>query len=150
MLRTFESIIEDYLNNTTYTEWSILSILKHMESKEKIYVDDVGSLKDAIYTMFRHYKSRKNIQQRVNGKLGKLLDNYDVSFGTPKVKRFLNDLRIREEEDDLQVSVRRNMTATYTVEALKDHRRNKKVQKKLQSQDMASRNVLHNKIITSN
>ncbi|RUS15490.1 hypothetical protein BC937DRAFT_92381 [Endogone sp. FLAS-F59071] len=103
-LRTFESIIEDYLNNTTCTEWSILSILKYTESKEKIYVDDVGSLKDAIYTMFRHYKSRKNIQQRVNGKLGKLLDNYDVSFGTPKVKRFLNDLRIREEEDDLQVS----------------------------------------------
>jgi hypothetical protein len=85
----FESTVEDYLNNTTYTEWSILSILEHVECKKKIYIDDVGDLKNAIYVTLRRYKCRKNIPPRVNGKLEKLLDNYDKSFGASKVKRFL-------------------------------------------------------------
>ncbi|CAG8575772.1 10503_t:CDS:2 [Paraglomus brasilianum] len=103
----FESTVEDYLNDTAYTEWSILSILEHVERKKKIYVDDVEDLKKAIYNTLQHYK----------------------------FKRFLRHLVIKEEEENLRISVQQNMTATYTVEALKDHRRNKDAQRQLQLED---------------
>ncbi|CAG8610650.1 8959_t:CDS:2, partial [Paraglomus occultum] len=115
----FESSIEDYLNNTTHTDWSILSILEHVDSKKKIYIDDIGDLKYAIYSSLRRYRRRKNILSRVNSK-------------------------IREDEEDLQVLVRRNMTATYTVEALKDYRRNKNTQRQLQSEDIDHTETLNN------
>ncbi|CAG8629316.1 3218_t:CDS:2, partial [Paraglomus occultum] len=140
----FESSIEDYLNNTTYTDWSILSILEHVDSKKKIYIDDIGDLKYAIYSSLRRYRRRKNILSRVNTKLERLLKNYDKTFGAPKVKLFLNHLRIREDEEDLQVSVRRNMTATYTVEALKDYHRNKNTERQLQSEDIDHTETLNN------
>jgi len=108
-----------------YKEWSILSILEHVDSKKKIDIDDVGDIKNDIYNTLRCYGNRKNNLSRVNAKLKRFLNSYDKAFGAPKVKQFLNCLTIREDEDDLRVSGRRYMTATYTVEALKDYRRNK-------------------------
>jgi len=75
-----------------YKEWSILSILEHVDSKKKIDIDDVGDIKNDIYNTLRRYGNRKNNLSRVNAKLKRFLNSYDKAFGAPKVKQFLNCL----------------------------------------------------------
>ncbi|RHZ52881.1 hypothetical protein Glove_456g11 [Diversispora epigaea] len=127
----FDSIIDEYFNTTQSSNWSIPSVLKYVESKRYLYVDDISILKSEVYAVLRRHQNRMNMQQRAVSKLEKLLNNYDRLFSVKEIEQFINDLKKKEEEKDLHTSIRRNVTVVYNVEAEKDHHQNKAMLRKL-------------------
>ncbi|CAG8538626.1 13420_t:CDS:2, partial [Ambispora leptoticha] len=131
----FDSIIDEYFNTTQSSNWSIPSVLKYVESKRYLYVDDISILKSEVYAVLRRHQNRTNMQQRAVSKLEKLLNNYDRLFSAKEIEQFINDLKKKEEEKDLYTSIRRNVTVAYNVEAKKDHHQNKATLRKLHDEE---------------
>ncbi len=114
----FESIVTEYLNNTKYKNWSIISILEHTKSKCRLYVDSINVLRDDIYTSLRRYKENRDNHINVTNKLSKILSDFEKSFSTAEVKEFIDKLRKEQEERGFDMALQFNVTSACTVKAL--------------------------------
>ncbi|KAG9306412.1 hypothetical protein G9A89_018295 [Geosiphon pyriformis] len=95
----YASIIEEYLNTTKYTLWSILSILQYIESNHGLSIDNVSILEDEIYARLHHHQQRPNMQQRAINKLKTLLNDQHQWFNTIEVESFMDELQKKEEKE---------------------------------------------------
>ncbi|KAG9296837.1 hypothetical protein G9A89_006056 [Geosiphon pyriformis] len=95
----YASIIEEYLNTTKYTLWSILSILQYIESNHGLSIDNVSILEDEIYARLHHHQQRPNVQQRAIDKLRTLLKDQHQWFNTIEVESFMDELQKKEEKE---------------------------------------------------
>ncbi|RGB27719.1 hypothetical protein C1646_378647 [Rhizophagus diaphanus] len=111
----FESIIVEYLDKTLSKEYSIMEILKF--ARPKLSVDTIEDFKDELYAVLQQYNDKVNVHANARKKVKKLLDNFNSSFSSVEMKKFVYELEYHEE-------VRVNVTSAYTVEVLKDQREN--------------------------
>jgi hypothetical protein len=49
----FKSIVQEYLDNTKYSQWSIVSILNYVRSKQRLYIHDADDLKSDVYAVLQ-------------------------------------------------------------------------------------------------
>ncbi|RHZ48903.1 hypothetical protein Glove_537g10 [Diversispora epigaea] len=114
----FESIVTEYLSNTKYTHWSIISILEYTKSKCQLYTDSIGDLKEDMYTALQKYKENFNNHKYVSNKLNKILLGFDKSFSMTEVKKFIDILREEQEERGFDSAFQVNITSACTVKVL--------------------------------
>ena len=107
------------LNSVKYTDWSIVSILEYIASKQNLYADMLDDVKGDIYDVFHDYYHRQNINRNAKTKVSKLLSIYDTSFKTVQVLRFKDKLRWKAEEEEHRAALRMKAASTCTVEDLK-------------------------------
>lgn len=113
----FEIIINEYLDTTLSKEWSVLGILEF--ARPKLSVDTIKEFKEDLYAILRKYSEKCNVHAYAKNKTKKILTNFDTSFSTVEVRKFINDLEFHAE-------MRVNVTSAYTVEVLKDQQENRK------------------------
>ncbi|CAJ0886045.1 2784_t:CDS:10 [Entrophospora sp. SA101] len=123
-VQMFESIILEYLNNTKYRHWSIISILEYTKSKCQLYVDSINVLRDNIYVSLQRYKESRDNHINVTNKLSKILSDFEKSFSTAEVKEFIVKLQKEQGEHDFDMALQFNVTSASTVKALKGYRTN--------------------------
>ncbi|POG80749.1 hypothetical protein GLOIN_2v221147 [Rhizophagus irregularis DAOM 181602=DAOM 197198] len=92
----FESIIVEYLDNTLNT---------------------IEDFKDELYAILQRYNDKVNVHASARKKVKKLLDNFNSSFSSVEMRKFVYELEYHEE-------MRVNVTSAYTVEVIKDQREN--------------------------
>ncbi|RUP48174.1 hypothetical protein BC936DRAFT_144869, partial [Jimgerdemannia flammicorona] len=129
--KMFESILADYFDKVGYKEWSVGAILKYTDSKATLSVDTIDEFKGNLYAVLQNFIERSNVHVNARNKASRLSSNLDRSFSTAEVKRFVDGLKLRHEEEERHMAVRMNVTSTYTVESLKDHRTNRQLIRQL-------------------
>ncbi|CAB4391079.1 unnamed protein product [Rhizophagus irregularis] len=92
-----------------------MEILKF--ARPKLSVDTIEDFKDELYAILQRYNDKVNVHANARKKVKKLLDNFNSSFSSVEMRKFVYELEYHEE-------VRVNVTSAYTVELLKDQREN--------------------------
>lgn len=87
-----------------------MEILK--SARPKLSVDTIEDFKDELYAILQRYNDKVNVHANARKKVKKLLDNFNSSFSSVEMRKFVYELEYHEE-------VRVNVTSAYTVEVLK-------------------------------
>jgi hypothetical protein len=67
-LKMFELMITEYLQQTAYKDWSIVSILQYVKSKSVLSADMFETLKTEIYSVLRSFSDPNSINLHENAK----------------------------------------------------------------------------------
>ncbi|RUS18889.1 hypothetical protein BC937DRAFT_88207 [Endogone sp. FLAS-F59071] len=113
----FKKTVRHYLDNTKYTEWSIISILNYIKSKHEISTHATEDLKADIYAALREYKQKKNVHTYAANRAEKLLSKSGQLSN--EVGDFIIQLKKEREEQKYQITVERTVTSACTLKALK-------------------------------
>ncbi|CAG8632796.1 3026_t:CDS:2, partial [Acaulospora colombiana] len=124
LLTMFESIVTEYLNDTKYSHWSIVSILEYTKSKCQLYTNSISDLKKDIYTALQKYKENPQNHKYLSNKLDKILLGFDKSFSTAEVEEFIDKLREEQEVRGFDTAFQTNVASACTVKALQSYRMN--------------------------
>ncbi|CAG8512591.1 7150_t:CDS:2, partial [Acaulospora colombiana] len=124
----FELIINEYLGNTMCKDWTIIGMLKYIESKSEISTDIIETLKTEIYSALQNFRDSHNIHIHENAKkkARKILTSFDKSFSSVNVNNFINELELKDERRGFHLAVRRNVTSSSTLQALEEHHSTRK------------------------
>ncbi len=64
----FELIVIEYLQQTAYKAWSIVSLLQYVEAKSELSADMIETLKSEIYSVLRSFSDPNSINLHENAK----------------------------------------------------------------------------------
>ncbi|RUS34033.1 hypothetical protein BC938DRAFT_482780 [Jimgerdemannia flammicorona] len=123
----FQRLVFDYLDETRHKDWSIITILQYLESKQELSVDMLNDIKDDIYAVLRSYIKKENVNENAKKKATKILTTYDKSFSSTELSQFKNKLRRRAEEEEHKTALRMKAASACTIEDLKEFHVNKHV-----------------------
>ncbi|RHZ84226.1 hypothetical protein Glove_84g176 [Diversispora epigaea] len=124
----FELIINEYLENTKCKDWTIIGILKYIESKSQMSTDIIETLKTEIYSALQNFRDSHNIHihENAKNKARKFLTSFDKLFSSANVNNFIDELELKDEKREFHLTVRRNVTSSNTLQALEEHRSTRK------------------------
>ncbi|RUP51807.1 hypothetical protein BC936DRAFT_145650 [Jimgerdemannia flammicorona] len=142
----FRDIVFDYLNSVRYKDWSIISILQYIESKQELYVDMLDNIKEDIYTVLRSYEKGESVSKNAKKKMDKILSAYDKLFSSAEVSQFKNKLRYKTEAEEHKTALRMKHTSACTIEDLKEFHANKHVVNQLVDGDDNSDRLTENDV----
>ncbi|RUS34037.1 hypothetical protein BC938DRAFT_482707 [Jimgerdemannia flammicorona] len=125
--RMFRDIVFDYLSSVRYKDWSIISMLQYIESKQELYVDMIDNIKKDIYTVLQSYEKSESVSKNAKKKMNRMLSAYDKLFSTVEVSQFKNKLRYKTEAEEHKTALRMKLTSACTNEDLKEFHANKRV-----------------------
>ncbi|RUP50563.1 hypothetical protein BC936DRAFT_138644 [Jimgerdemannia flammicorona] len=123
----FRDIMFDYLSSVRYKDWSIISMLQYIESKQELYVDMIDNIKEDIYTVLQSYEKSESVSKNAKKKMNRMLSAYDKLFSTVEVSQFKNKLRYKTEAEEHKTALRMKHTSVCTNEDLKEFHANKRV-----------------------
>ncbi|GES83370.1 hypothetical protein GLOIN_2v221147 [Rhizophagus clarus] len=122
----FDTIINEYLDITLSKEWSVVGLLKF--ARPKLSVDTIEEFKEDLHAILRKYSDKCNVHSYAKNKTKKILNNFNTSFSTVEVRKFINDLELHAE-------MRVNVTSAYTIEVLKDQQQNREIINQLRTNE---------------
>ncbi|CAG8490541.1 2970_t:CDS:10 [Paraglomus occultum] len=119
----FESLLRDYFDNNPQKEWSIINALRYIESKtELLSSDTINIFKDDMYSLLQSLSDKRYVHEFAKKKAKKILANYDKSFSSGDIKRFIDEIELKNEKKEFQISISRRVTSASTLKALEEHR----------------------------
>ncbi|GBB86239.1 hypothetical protein RclHR1_12680005 [Rhizophagus clarus] len=124
--KMFDTIINEYLDITLSKEWSVVGLLKF--ARPKLSVDTIEEFKEDLHAILRKYSDKCNVHSYAKNKTKKILNNFNTSFSTVEVRKFINDLELHAE-------MRVNVTSAYTIEVLKDQQQNREIINQLRTNE---------------
>jgi hypothetical protein len=116
----FESITNEFLQRTPVKDWSIISLLKYIDSKYELSAELIETVKAEIYSVLRSFSDDININLHGNAKkrAKKLLSNFDKLFSSADVDHFINELKLKEERREYLLALNRKITSTNSLQTL--------------------------------
>ncbi|CAG8729698.1 802_t:CDS:2 [Funneliformis caledonium] len=119
----FESLLNEYFDKTLYKEWSIVNVLRYVEPKTELSEYTINNtLKDDLYSLLQSLGGKCYANEYAKKKAKKLLSNYDKIFSSVAVKRFIDEIELKNEKKEFNVVIRRNVASASTLQALEEHR----------------------------
>ncbi|CAG8743117.1 6639_t:CDS:2, partial [Acaulospora morrowiae] len=82
------------------------------------------TLKEDVYSVLQKFGDRQNINSHENAKkrARKLLSSFDKTCSSTGVRRFIDGLKLRDEEIEFRTTLFRKITSSNTLQALEEHR----------------------------
>ncbi|CAG8731838.1 4898_t:CDS:2, partial [Funneliformis caledonium] len=104
-------------------EWSIIGALRYIEPKTEILsIDTINTFKTDLYSLLRSIGEKGYAHEFAKKKARKILTNYDKSFFSADVKRFIDEIELKNEKKEFHTSISRRVTSASTLRALEEHR----------------------------
>ncbi|CAG8567975.1 9732_t:CDS:2, partial [Funneliformis caledonium] len=137
-LKMFELIVNEYLQQTVYKDWSIISLLQYIKSKSVLSADMIETLKTEIYLVLRSFSDPININLHENAKkrTWKVLSKFDKSFSTTVVKSFIEELKLEDERRAYLTTLSRKITSINALQLLEEQRMAKKLIEDMHNKDV--------------
>src|SRR6266542_5901763 len=115
----FESLLNEYVDHTPQKEWSVINALRFIESKtEMLSIDTINTFKTDLYSLLRNKSEKGYAHEFDKKKANKLLSKYDRTFSSVDVKRFIDEIELKNEKKEFQTTISRNVTSASTLQAL--------------------------------
>ncbi|CAG8678519.1 3989_t:CDS:2 [Funneliformis caledonium] len=120
----FELIVIEYLQQTAYKDWSIVSLLQYVEAKSELSADMIETLKSEIYSVLRSFSDPNSINLHENAKkrAWKLLSEFDKAFSSTVVKIFIEGLKLQDERKESLTAFSRKITSIDALRSLEEQR----------------------------
>ncbi|CAB4415978.1 unnamed protein product [Rhizophagus irregularis] len=119
----FESLLNDYFDHNPQKEWSIINALRYIESKSELLSSDtINTFKDDMYSLLQSLGGKCYVHEFAKKKARKILTNYDKSFFSADIKRFIDEIELKNEKKEFHTSISRRVTSASTLRALEEHR----------------------------
>ncbi|CAG8838516.1 30663_t:CDS:2, partial [Racocetra persica] len=119
----FESLLNDYFDHNPQKEWSVINALRYIEPKtELLSLDTINIFKDDMYSLLCSLSDKCYVHEFAKKKARKILTNYDKSFFSADVKRFIDEIELKNENKAFHTSINRRVTSASTLRALEEHR----------------------------
>ncbi|CAG8737810.1 12524_t:CDS:2, partial [Funneliformis caledonium] len=143
----FESIANEFLQRTPVKDWSIISLLKYIESKSELSADMIEILREEIYSVLRGFSDDININVHGNAKkrAKKLLSNFDKLFSSGDVNNFIEELKLKEERREYYMAFRRKITSANSLQTLEEHHMTRRLIDDLRDADATASSALKRK-----
>ncbi|CAG8597242.1 927_t:CDS:2 [Funneliformis mosseae] len=136
----FESIANEFLQRTPVKDWSIISLLKYIESKSELSADMIEILREEIYSVLRGFNDDININVHRNAKkrAKKLLSNFDKLFSSGNVNNFIEELKLKEERREYYMAIRRKIISANSLQTLEKHHMTRRLIDDLRDADVTA------------
>ncbi|KAF0408424.1 hypothetical protein F8M41_008503 [Gigaspora margarita] len=115
----FESLLNDYFDHNPQKEWSVINALRYIEPKtELLSLDTINIFKDDMYSLLCSLSDKCYVHEFAKKKARKILTNYDKSFFSADVKRFVDEIELKNEKKEFHTLINRRVTSASTLRAL--------------------------------
>ncbi|CAI2183260.1 5352_t:CDS:10 [Funneliformis geosporum] len=117
------STVNEHLESTLCRDWSIIGILEYTASKFELSMTTFEILKADLYLVLSSLSESKSlhVHQNAKNKANKVISSFDKLFTSVDVKRFINEIKLKNERMEFNTSVCRNVTSANTLQVLKEH-----------------------------
>jgi hypothetical protein len=115
----FESLLNDYFDHNPQKEWSVINALRYIESKSELLSSDtINTFKDDMYSLLQSLGGKCYVHEFAKKKARKILTNYDKSFFSADIKRFIDEIELKNEKKEFHTSISQRVTSASTLRAL--------------------------------